>query len=266
VVLQPDGRVVAAGTSGDCRCGSAAPVSNLTLVRFDRQGRPDRTFGKGGQTVAPANGDSPVALVLQTDGKLVAAGGRTLVRFSTSGRLDASFGQAGKVTMSSSNGGMNKIEALTLQPDGKLVAAGCGTAAVQKFALVRFTRRGGLDTSFGHRGTVTTSVGGGEGACISGLALQSDGKFVAVSSRATGSLRDPVTGVRQPETVLVRYETDGRIDRNFGRAGRAAVGHAVALENPLLVIDSDGSLIVSGNNAGTSQIILIRLDANGHPS
>ncbi|MDW8426861.1 MAG: delta-60 repeat domain-containing protein, partial [Meiothermus sp.] len=71
LVLQPDGKLVAAGPSmptlGDF---------DFALVRYNPNGTLDPTFGSGGKVTTDlgSSRDIASALVLQPDGKLVAAG------------------------------------------------------------------------------------------------------------------------------------------------------------------------------------------------
>lgn len=70
-----------------------------------------------------------------------------------------------------------------IQPNGEIVVGGAagnttdyGTKVTQSFALARYLSTGKLDTTFGTGGLVTT----GAGFSIGALALQSDGKILAV--------------------------------------------------------------------------------------
>jgi uncharacterized delta-60 repeat protein len=78
VVLQPDGKLVAAGTS---RFGSSWQFG---LARYDATGALDLSFGSSGLATTPIGTRSWAnALVLQPDGKLVAASlgkGRAITR------------------------------------------------------------------------------------------------------------------------------------------------------------------------------------------
>ena len=88
----------------------------------------DPTFGTGGKVTTPIG--PALALTLQPDGKLVAAGYSSngsnyvfaLARYKPNGLLDTSFNGTGKVT--TAIGADARAYALALQPDGKLVAAG----------------------------------------------------------------------------------------------------------------------------------------------
>ncbi len=74
--------------------------------------------------------------------------------------------------------------------DGKIVAVGdLPAAAVSDFALARYNPNGSLDTSFSGDGKQTTDFGGFEHA--DGVALQGDGKIVAVGAAAAS--RSPAT-------------------------------------------------------------------------
>src|SRR6266511_854491 len=72
LVLQPDGKLVAAGETYNA---STASHSNFALARYQPDGSLDPTFGTGGLVTTDLGGDDSIgALVLQPDGKLVAAG------------------------------------------------------------------------------------------------------------------------------------------------------------------------------------------------
>jgi uncharacterized delta-60 repeat protein len=71
-----------------------------------------------------------------------------------------------------------------VQPSGDIVTLGTANQSGQTaFALARYTATGQLDTTFGTNGTVVTSFGGSlqvPSVSANGLAIQSDGKIVAV--------------------------------------------------------------------------------------
>src|SRR5207244_22783 len=127
----------------------SAGKTTFALVRYNASGSLDASFGTGGKVATPIGSidDEAFALVLQPDGKLVAAGytdngsntAFALVRYNANGSQDTSFGAGGKVTTS-----IESIEdeafAPVLQPDGKLVAAGyTNDGSDQAFALVRYS-------------------------------------------------------------------------------------------------------------------------------
>src|SRR5262245_46039003 len=71
LATQPDGKIVAAGVS----CVPPIPVCSFALTRYNSNGSVDQTFGSGGMVTAPAGASQFAAMALQTDGKIVVAGG-----------------------------------------------------------------------------------------------------------------------------------------------------------------------------------------------
>ncbi len=77
VVLQPDGKIIVAGSSYNYTTSSKI---NPALVRYNPNGSLDATFGSGGIVTVPAGyGLSDAAL--QTDGKILAVGGSGVLRY-----------------------------------------------------------------------------------------------------------------------------------------------------------------------------------------
>ena len=101
-----------------------------------------------------------------------------LARYNPNGSLDTSFSGDGKQT--TDFGGFDEANGVALQGDGKIVAVGRASAG-DDFALARYNPNGSLDTSFSGDGKQTTDFGGSDEA--NGVALQGDGKIVAVGSR-----------------------------------------------------------------------------------
>src|SRR5439155_1723132 len=210
-------------------------------------GDPDPAFGTGGQVVTPifSGYDTASALVLQPDGKLVAAGHAynasntvfALVRYNTDGSLDGNFGAGGKVT--TSIGSIDdEVFALALQPDGKLVVAGYTSSASNTgFALARYNADGSLDTGFGTGGKVTTAIGSVDDEAFA-LVLQPDGKLVAAGYTNDGSNED---------FALARYRADGTLDGSFRTGGTVVTPIAGTYgEADALVLEPDGKLAAAG--------------------
>lgn len=95
VVLQPDGRIVAAGVS------SNGQGMSFALVRYTTDGVPDSTFGTNGTVRAqvlgvPGSNDDASSVVLQANGKIVVAGTSNgvfgVMRFNSNGSIDTTFG------------------------------------------------------------------------------------------------------------------------------------------------------------------------------
>ena len=102
VAIQADGKLVVAGSSGIIADGPW----RFALSRYTARGKLDPTFGSGGKVLTrfgPVS-DSAVAVAIQRDGKIVAAGSDVrnhavfaLARYTPGGKLDPSFGSGGKV-------------------------------------------------------------------------------------------------------------------------------------------------------------------------
>jgi uncharacterized delta-60 repeat protein len=102
--IQADGKLVVAGSSdalslvGEKGCC----LQDFALVRYTADGSVDRSFGNGGKVLTAFGGDSYAeGVVIQPDGKIVAAGGGAgrfvLARYTDGGKLDPTFGRGGKV-------------------------------------------------------------------------------------------------------------------------------------------------------------------------
>ncbi|AEV16768.1 hypothetical protein TCCBUS3UF1_17270 [Thermus sp. CCB_US3_UF1] len=258
LVLQPDGKLVAAGYSSE-------GLGDFALVRYNPDGSLDPSFGTGGKVTTNFHFDVAHALVLQPDGKLVAAGWSqigsnsyfALVRYNPDGTLDTSFGNGGKVTteVGSSSDGAN---ALVLQPDGKLVAAGYSRNAAGDYdvAMVRYNPDGSLDTSFGSRGKVITPVFSTFG---SALVLQPDGKLVAAGFSTNSAGND--------DFALVRYNPDGSLDRSFGTGGKVTTD--LGLPRDIvhsLVLQPDGRLVAAGSSNNDFALVRYNPDGSLDPS
>lgn len=178
LILQPDGRVVAAGWSD----------GGFFLARYNDDGELDPSFGDGGTVITTftrgLHGAS--ALTIQPDGKLVAAGqagsgprcSLALARYNTDGSLDGSFGGDGRVRTDLGDG-CERISEVRVQPDGMIVAVGgAGPSGNQDLAVIRYTENGSLDASFGQGGVSLVDISSASDWAY-GLALQPDGKIVA---------------------------------------------------------------------------------------
>jgi uncharacterized delta-60 repeat protein len=186
LALQPDGKIVVAGTSG----------GDFVVARYLSNGVLDTSFNGTGLATTNFGGiDRATTLALQHDGKIVAAGftvasptGSTrfagLARYLQNGLPDPTFGDDGKVLIDFGGDRGNQANALALQPDGKIVVAGTAstnisnTQSASNFALARFLPNGALDTRFGDKGTVITDFGGSVELALA-LAIQPrDGRLV----------------------------------------------------------------------------------------
>lgn len=98
---------------------------------------------------------------------------------------------------------------------------------------------GSLDTLFDTDGKRTVDFGGGNFA--SAIALQPDGKSVAVGST------EPSGG----DWALVRLNTDGSLDTTFDTDGKVTTNVGGTNENLAndVAIQADGKIVVVGRNS-----------------
>ncbi len=264
LVLQPDGKLVAAGDA------SNGTNQDFVVVRYNADGSRDTTFAGGNPVLTPIGPDDDVAraLVVQADGKLVVAGEAStggdqdfaLVRYNADGTLDGSFGIGGKVTTAfdAADDGAN---ALALQADGKLVAAGFATSGgLQVFALARYAADGSLDSTFGVAGQVTTTIGASS-AFATALLVQPDGKLVAAGEVSVRSEDHP----EDHNFVLVRYNADGSVDSGFGGGSPVTTSFGTSRDGAnAVVLQPDGKLVAAGMaTSGGEAFGLARYNADG---
>jgi uncharacterized delta-60 repeat protein len=186
LVVQPDGKILAAGSCSDSFC----------VARYNANGALDATFGSSGTVIAVGGSSEGHALALQHDGRIVVAGecyaggwDFCLARFSANGALDPSFGSSGKVaTPIGSNN--DYIRAIALQPDGKIVVAGyCWNGTKNDVCLARYLASGALDASFNSTGKLISPIGASDSVATA-AALQPDGKIVVAGYCSNGSNND----------------------------------------------------------------------------
>lgn len=254
VVIQPDGKIIAAGNN----CCSGV---DFVLMRFNSNGALDTAFGANGRVATNfANGfDSISALALQTDGKIIAVGRADLnsssvnfgmARYTASGALDTAFGSGGKVSTVIT--GRDVGGAVAVQTDGKIVVA---VVANSKIALLRYNSNGSADSTFASAGRITTNLTGAPG-----LGVQSDGKIVI-----SGDLFSSAT---LTDFALMRFNANGAPDSSFGSAGVAMADFSNGTDSTSdLVIQTDGKIVAAGyaNPSGqfNPDFALARFNSNG---
>ena len=274
VAVQADGKLVVVGQTYKNNDFSG---EDFVVTRYNTDGTLDTTFGRGGKvrTDFPGLAAVPSSVVIQSDGKIVVAGGAfplftflgnfELVRYNPNGSLDRSFGNGGIVTTTFPEG--SYAFDVALQPDGKIIAAGTvfvdfnpGDISDTDFALARYNSDGSLDTTFGNGGTLMTDFFGNEDDAFSVL-IQPDGKIVAV-----GSANNPASYY---DFAAVRYLSNGTIDTTFGVAGKVSTdfGDQNFDRARSAALQSDGRIVAAGfaisQNGGVQNFAVARYTSNG---
>lgn len=213
LALQPDGRIVVAGTVSRRR------RSSIGLLRLTTSGEPDPTFSRNGWIATRVGGPNARGndVALTDDGGAVVVGGSihygkepgdqwselAVARFDADGRLYHGFSGDGKRTLRLAPN--SAASAVAAQADGKFVvtgAAGSQNSRTEAVPVLRFTPRGRLDGTFARRGLAETAVGrpGGLGPIGRGITIQPDKKIVVVGNATFDR--------RRLEFAVLRYRGD----------------------------------------------------------
>ena len=259
VAVQPDGKIIVVGDAS----------GRFALARYQADGSLDSSFpadkspSDGRQTTD--FGGAAYCIALQPDGKIVvagtAAGDFVVVRFNVDGSLDTSFGgnqlPGGKQT--TDFGGYDFALAVAIQADEKIVVAGSTRDALSSdFALARYNADGSLDTTLSNDGKQTTDFGGEDGA--SSVAIQADGKIVAVGSSASFS-------ASATTFALARYNPDGSLDATFARGGLQVSSFTGTDWASDVALQPDGKIVVVGDGLfdarGETDFAIARYNTDG---
>lgn len=270
MTIQPDGKILACGSSDD---GIGARFS---VARFNTDGSPDLGFGGGtGHAFAyfpPENNATAWNLALQPDGMIVLAGyandgtyqDMAVARFDADGVLDPAFDGDGMVTIPI--GPAHDIaHAIALQADGKIVLAGYAEDGLggEQFAAARLNPDGSLDLGFDADGIALISIEGHDQA--HGLVVQPDGLIVLGGYAHTGvqrvfaSARLGADGVLDPT-----YDGDGRMSMPVGTQDDRCYGLALAPNGNIGMVGYS-----DGNNAADFAVVMLLSGLNlglGNPA
>ncbi len=262
LVLQPDGAIVVAGTTGN---GLDPDDLDVAFARYTSAGTLDPTFGTGGVFRVFGPFEDTVRGLAATAGGFVAAGTVAesadgprevaLFRVLATGTLDPSFGAAGRVTTTIGPGD-DRAEAIAVQPDGRIVVAGASDGDGD-LAVARYFANGALDGSFGNGGTATTDVAGGTDRAHAVL-VEPDGAVVVAGTAQLGA-----GGANA--FVLVRYRPNGALDDGFGDGGIVTTAFGPFDEARALVRDPDGRIVAAGSSftGETFETALARYASDG---
>jgi uncharacterized delta-60 repeat protein len=241
LALRADGKLLAAGYT--VRDGERV----VALLRYNRDGTPDATFGTDGVVIHDLGpgADEALAIAIQSDGRLLvggsAGGAGVVVRLTRTGTLDSTFGAGG-------------IAAATRDPVVSVVrTAGGAVVAGTDNEVVRLTTSGALDTAFGSSGRLTPFGG-------RALVVLPDGGYAGLGGRSTPPF----------DFEVWRASFGGELDESFGTDH----GKTDVFPNPgqargfAMLLLPDGRPVAAGyregeNRLATRQIGVGRLRTNG---
>ncbi|ROM81777.1 hypothetical protein BK652_14780 [Pseudomonas brassicacearum] len=241
--------------------GLGREQTTVRLMCVTSEGVLEPDFGDGGFAWAPV----PIGMLttariaLLPDGRVIGAGhgpyssgASWLMRFTVDGEIDHSFGELGVVLLAP----VGLRGPLVVLHSGHILATGVingESALVAKYRL-----DGCLEPAFGSGGYVTFVPVDGRPAMLQALALQSDGKLVAVGGIG-------IEGAHTTDAVVLRLNSDGSFDNTFN-GGQPLVAIELGIDSgdaKAVAIQTDGKIVVGGQTAGLEQGVLFRLERSG---
>ncbi len=258
IAIQPDGKIIVGGSSYQSNSSSG---HSYALVRYNADGGLDQTFADNGKlTLAQfAFGNGLDDLAIQADGKLLVLGTSSsqmvLMRFTIDGEIDLTFGNGGQLPI---NAAGFTPRSLVLLSDGKLLigaeVVNSNQTLFTGLGILKLNADGTPDLTFGTNGTISTDFG--LPLHYGDIAVQADGKLVAVGSSADNSAT----------FLITRYLANGLLDSTFSDDGKVMT--TVGTDNAFAAavsIQADGKIIVSGSagNGINTDVVLVRYATDG---
>jgi uncharacterized delta-60 repeat protein len=278
--VQPDGKTVIVG-QGLKLDGNTAVAVGFAVARLNIDGTPDMTFGPsrtGTAFTQLSTGAKALAVALQPDGKIVAAGvsdeHMAVVRYNADGTLDKSFDDDGIKTWDFGwLDGSPVARQVLVQKDGRILIGGDGYFGGLldgniDMVFVRLLSDGSFDPTFDFDGKHSIGFGGNDG--LGAMAIDYTG--TPDTNPRYGSI--VATGGGGPgehdQLIVTRIRADGSLDSSFDGDGKLFLHYTAGDRSSGggLVIQEDGKVVVAGSShpaeAGTPNgIVLVRLQPDG---
>ncbi len=124
---------------------------------------------------------------------------------------------------------------------------------------IAFAASGALDTTFGDGGKVTTDISGHYDDIVLRMAIQSNGRIVAVGDRHNSE-------ETAFDFAVVRYKSNGSLDTSFSGDGKLVTNFGGLDEASGVAIQPDGKIVVSGQKCSSTwvcDLAVARYKANG---
>ena len=227
VAIDPKGRIVAEGPSGDTIAGGAL----VFVARYTSSGALDTSFATTGLSITaitPSGWTNIHPLAVQADSRILVGGyqGTTVnppeivERLDEDGTIDATFGTAGVATVGAGDMG---VEALAVGPDGSI-------GVVLYYSVRRLTTSGAIDSSFQ---STFPPLGN---FVPQSLAIRADGTYDLVGSVSTYA----------EDAEIVHLLPSGAYDPNAYSVGSLALPGPSATEVLALAVQPDGNIVAGG--------------------
>jgi uncharacterized delta-60 repeat protein len=259
IAVQRNGRIVAVGWR--FRGGDAQDDMLLAVARFLPGGQLDPSFSRDGRLSLDFGygDDLGSAVAVQSDGRIVIGGVASfryrteadfaVVRLRQNGTLDRSFSRDGVQTVNFARQRYDDLYGLDLQADGRVVAAGLSSVGYRRegprIAVLRLNRNGTLDRRFGKRLLKPGSHGGYARAVV----VDRAGGIVV------GGLAYDDSKLDTAAWALVRYRSNGALDRSFGRGGIVLSDFGTGADwVGALAAQRDGKIVAAGEVYGDQAV------------
>jgi uncharacterized delta-60 repeat protein len=253
VVVQPDGKILVAGTADDA-------TANFAVARYNPDGSLDTTFsGDGRHTLTFGSEDICTGMALQADGRIVLVGYTDIegtndfavARLNADGTPDTFFSGDGQQIIDF--GFDDRASSVVIQPNGRIVVGGSIDGGSANFAFARLNTNGTLDSNFDGDGRADYTFGNAD-FCTS-IALQADGKIVAGGYTNNGGTND---------FAALRMNADGSLDATFDADGKQTVNFGDDDRANAVLVQADGKIVLAGAwDGGQADYALVRLNTNG---
>ncbi|MBN8704265.1 MAG: T9SS type A sorting domain-containing protein [Bacteroidetes bacterium] len=257
IAVQADGKIIAAGDTGD---------DGLLICRYNSDGTLDTGFSGDGKFVTYLGRNLDIrAVSILSDGKIVIAGSvvdenyyRSVFvgRLNANGTWDTSFKDTGYQNYFISNNS-DKALAMKVYPDGKILLAGQAySAGITSFLVMKLKEDGNYDTSFSGDGiTLTTNIGPGGTDNLTGMAVDANGKIYLAGTAMQSDFKDFL--------AVVKINANGSRDNTFGTSSKVVI--PAYNDRVKVAVQDDGKIILGSNiyQNQKSDFHLVRLNTNG---
>ncbi len=166
-VIDPNGKQITVGTT------ITNENSNFGIVRYNKDGSLDNSFGEQGKVNTPIgiHDDHARSVLIDKNGKIVVAGFTQVIyneksrfdfvvaRYNSDGSLDESFGKGGNSIFPVSREYDFGSSVVLDNSDGLIVAGLTEQSGQFDLGLIRFNSDGSLDKRFGEHGKTITELG-----------------------------------------------------------------------------------------------------------
>jgi uncharacterized delta-60 repeat protein len=269
VAIQPDGRIVAAGTSHDNNQGT----DRVAIGRFNSNGTPDTSFNPAGfpNDGPPPPGEQMIGInatandvALDPSGRILVAGGwdggalftgvdAYVLRLRSDGAQDSTF-NGGAAAFHFGYGDSSEkpesVSRIAVQPDGKIVLPGeAANSANQDAALARVSPGAVLDPDFGSGGTLIYGRGDTNDTAQD-VALEPDGHILVAGA-----------GFQSNSMLLTRSTAAGPFEKWFNGQTIVSVDYGTPSIAYAIALQSNGKIVLGGSTGG--DVAVARVQAGG---